>query len=526
MASKSMGTAVDYSNAPDRPTDQQARKASGPANDFSDALRPSSLDAASLTHAHLKADARAPRNRLDRKALGHVWQAIDIFATLTLTVTGAYALSGGAVTEVAAGELLPLLAFATLCPALLMLMGLYRIEPRESAILRMLRAFIAAALTGSAITLLAGVTAPDVAHLVATFSITAVGAVTLLHVIYAGFIQHWARAGRLARNVVLVGATPNASKLITANAGSGTINVVGVFDDRAARSPQALAGAPYLGTTDDLLKWSLLHEVDRIILTVTPKAEARVRLLLTKLRALPHTVCLLLDLESFDPEATSLDDIVGVQAARMSGSEAPFGRLAAKRLQDLVLGFGLFVVSLPVMAVIALAVRLDSRGPVLFRQVREGFNGRPIHVLKFRTMRHDPAAAEKPMRQVELHDPRVTGVGGFLRKTSLDELPQLWNVLTGDMSLVGPRPHAIGMRTGGTETANLVAEYAHRHRVKPGITGWAQINGSRGPLHSPETARERIAYDVAYIAKVGFWFDLWIMLRTLPALLGDKINIR
>ncbi len=519
-----MGIAVDYSNAP-RQTDQ-TRKASGPANDTSEAHRQPNPDPASLTRAHLKADARAPRHRVNRKALGHIWQSIDILVILTLTVTGAFAMSGGAVTEVAAGELLPLLAFAALCPALAMLMRLYKVEPRESATLRMLRAFIATAFAGTAITALAHVTAPNVTHLVATFAITSVGAVTLLHVIYAGFIQHWAKSGRLARNVVLVGATPNASKLIKANAGSGTVNVVGIFDDRKARSPQALAGAPYLGTTDDLLSWSLLHEVDRIILTVTPKAEERVRLLLTKLRALPHTVCLLLDLDSFDPAETSLDDIVGVQAARMSGAEERFSHLLAKRLQDVALGLGLFVAALPVMLLIGLAVRLDSRGPVLFRQVREGFNGRPIKVLKFRTMRHDPDAAAKPIRQVELDDPRVTRLGGFLRMTSLDELPQLWNVLTGDMSLVGPRPHAPGMRTGGTETSSLVAEYAHRHRVKPGITGWAQINGSRGPLHSPEAARERIALDVAYIDKANFWFDLWIMLRTLPALLGDKTNIR
>ncbi|MAC87803.1 MAG: hypothetical protein CMF73_00600 [Maricaulis sp.] len=525
MSARPMGTAVDYSNQPSQ-TEHAPRKASGPANDMPDTLRPANPDTASLTRAHLKADARAPRNRVNRKALGHIWQSIDIFAVLLLTTTGAYALSGGDVIAVAAGELFPLLAFAALCPAFTLLMGLYKVEARESATFRMLRAVIATALTGSAITALSLITAPDMAPQIATFALTAVGALTLLHVIYAGFVQHWARSGRLARNVVLVGATANASKLIKANAGSGTVNVVGIFDDRAARSPQALAGAPYLGTTDDLLSWSLLHEVDRIILTVTPKAEDRVRLLLGKLRALPHTVCLLLDLDSFDPAETTLDDIIGVQAARMSGVEERFGHDLAKRTQDIVLALGLSLVALPVMALIALAVRLGSPGPVLFRQVREGFNGRPIKVLKFRTMRHDPASAAKPMRQVELDDPRVTRIGGFLRKTSLDELPQLWNVLVGEMSLVGPRPHAPGMRTGGTETAKLVAEYAHRHRVKPGITGWAQINGSRGPLHSPEAARERVAYDVAYIAKANFWFDLWIMARTLPALLGDKANIR
>jgi len=259
---------------------------------------------------------------------------------------------------------------------------------------------------------------------------------------------------------------------------------------------------------------------------VSPKAEDRVQTLLKKLRALPHSVCLLLDLDRFDPAETTLDDIVGVQAARMNGVEEHLGHLVLKRLTDLVLGSILFMAALPVMTLIGLAVKLDSRGPVLFRQTREGFNGRPIEVLKFRTMRHDPAAQSGPVRQVEFDDPRVTRIGGFLRATSLDELPQLWNVLTGDMSLVGPRPHAPDMRTGGTETSKLVAEYAHRHRVKPGITGWAQINGSRGPLHSPEAARERVRLDVEYIARANVWFDLWIMLRTLPALLGDKANIR
>ena len=187
---------MDYSNAP-RQTDQ-TRRASGPANDTSEALRPSNPDAACLTRAHLKADSRAPRHRVNRKALGHVWQSIDIFVILTLTITGAYAISGGAITEGAAGELLPLLAFSALCPALAVLMRLYKVEPRESATLRMLRAFIATAFAGTAITALAHVTAPDVTHLVATFAITSVGAVTLLHVIYAGFIQHWAKAGRMA----------------------------------------------------------------------------------------------------------------------------------------------------------------------------------------------------------------------------------------------------------------------------------------------------------------------------------------
>jgi Undecaprenyl-phosphate glucose phosphotransferase len=510
---------VDFSN-------QTRTCNSGPANDTSPDNRPVLSDEAAKTRAHLKAQARAPQNRVNRKALGHVLQSVDIFATLVIAAAGAFAVSGGQVAEVAAGELLPVLLFAVLAPALFHVGGLYRVEARSIAALRLVRAFIATGLAGTAVVALALLTAPRSTDLIAMFAVTGVGALTLLHVIYAGFIAHWARAGRLARNVVLVGATPNARKLIKANAGSGSVNVVGIFDDRISRAPQDLAGAPYLGTTNDLLSWPLLHEVDRIILTVSPKAEQRVQMLLNKLRTLPHSVCLLLDLDQFNPAETSLDDIVGVQAARMNGVEERFGHLLAKRLQDLVIGSAMFAVALPVMVLIALAVKLTSPGPVLFRQVREGFNGRPIEVLKFRTMRNDPQPTDGSVRQVELNDPRVTWIGGFLRKTSLDELPQLWNVLKGEMSLVGPRPHAPGMKTGGTRTANLVAEYAHRHRVKPGLTGWAQVNGSRGPLHSPESARERVRWDLDYIARANFWFDLWIMLRTGPALLGDKINVR
>ena len=514
-----MGKAVDFSS-----TDRAVQ--TGPANDTSDFVPKPVDETAALTRAQLKAQDRTPQNRVNRKALGHALRTIDLFTVTLLSAVGVWVLSGGAPTRLPAGDLLPLVAFALAAPTLLAGFGLYHVDPRETAAMRVVRAFIATGLSGALAAGLAHLTAETNLPLIATFALTSVGALTLLHVIYAGFVEHWAKAGRLARNVILVGATPNAQKLIMANSGSGTVNVVGIFDDRKSRAPQSLAGAPYLGTTKDLFEWPLLHEVDRIILTVTPKAEERVQMLLSKLRILPHQVCLLLDIDQFDPEETSLDDIVGVRSARMSGPEERLGHAVLKRFQDLALGVPLFLASLPVMVLIALAVRLDSRGPILFRQTREGFNGRPIQVLKFRSMRFDPDTGNKATRQVERDDPRITRIGGFLRKTSLDELPQFWNVITGEMSLVGPRPHAPEMRTGGTETSNLVAEYAHRHRVKPGITGWAQINGSRGPLHTPEAARERVKLDLEYIARANVWFNLWIMLRTLPALLGDKINIR
>jgi lipopolysaccharide/colanic/teichoic acid biosynthesis glycosyltransferase len=162
---------------------------------------------------------------------------------------------------------------------------------------------------------------------------------------------------------------------------------------------------------------------------------------------------------------------------------------------------------------------------VFFRQRRHGFNNEAILVWKFRSMRHEAADA-KAARQVTADDDRVTKVGKFIRKTSLDELPQLFNVLRGEMSMVGPRPHAIGMKSGDVESEKLVARYAHRHRMKPGVTGWAAINGSRGPVDTAELVQERVALDIEYIERQSFWLDLYIIAMTIPCLLGDRSAVR
>ncbi len=173
----------------------------------------------------------------------------------------------------------------------------------------------------------------------------------------------------------------------------------------------------------------------------------------------------------------------------------------------------------------ALAVKLDSPGPVFFRQKRHGFNNEEIWVLKFRSMRHDRADATAS-RQVSKDDDRVTRVGRVIRKLSLDELPQLINVLRGEMSLVGPRPHAIGMKSGGADAASLVNTYSHRHRMKPGLTGLAAINGSRGPVDDAESLRRRVMLDLSYIERQSVWLDLWIIAVTVPLMLGDKSAAR
>ncbi len=261
--------------------------------------------------------------------------------------------------------------------------------------------------------------------------------------------------------------------------------------------------------------------VDRVVITITGAAEARVRALVERLEALPNDIALLMDASSPGVAAEAVDRLVDLPLARLSGSHRRFRLAAAKRAQDLLLASVALVIAAPFMAIIAAAVKLDSPGPILFRQRRQGFNNEEFVVWKFRSMRHDQRDS-RALRQVRYDDPRITRIGRLIRRTSLDELPQLFNVLTGEMSLVGPRPHAPDMRTGDVPSAQLVAHYAHRHRIKPGITGWAAINGSRGPVDTPELVRRRVELDVAYIERQSFWFDLYIMLMTLPCLLGDR----
>ena len=220
-----------------------------------------------------------------------------------------------------------------------------------------------------------------------------------------------------------------------------------------------------------------------------------------------------------------MDRLARTRLARLNGPIDDDRRAFNKRLQDMIIGGIALILLMPVMAVIAVLVKMDSPGPAFFRQRRHGFNHEEIVVWKFRTMKQEAADATAS-RQVTHGDDRITRLGKVLRSTSLDELPQLLNVLRGEMSLVGPRPHAIGMKTGQIESARLVADYAHRHRIKPGMTGWAAIKGSRGPLHTAQDVRRRVQLDVEYVERQSFWMDLWIMMVTVPVLLGDRLAVR
>ena len=285
---------------------------------------------------------------------------------------------------------------------------------------------------------------------------------THVHVLVIG--RRLARAGWISENVVIVGATDYAQRLIERNACSKELNIVGIFDDRLSRAPTSLAGAPLLGQLDDLFEWDRLPEIDRIIVTVTSDARHRVRSMIERLRILPQRVVLLLDLDGFDPETQSLAQIAHSPAAYVSGSPHAARRAVSKRVFDVVIAIGMLVAFSPLLIALAIAIRVESKGPVIFRQKRHGFNNQIIKVWKFRSMRDDPSAQECISQQTLADDPRITRIGRFIRQTSIDELPQLWNVLKGEMSIVGPRP--------------MMPE---QRRLYPGAAYYAMLPGITGP---------------------------------------------
>jgi len=325
--------------------------------------------------------------------------------------------------------------------------------------------------------------------------------------------------------VVMVGATTHSEELIAEALRRRHVNIVGVFDDRLERAPAEVLGVPVLGDVNALLAHRITPFVDLIVVAIDPVAVRRVREIAARLAPLPNEVALVVQPDGSTARAAAIDRLEAGPLAPLSSVGELERRAYAKRFQDLLLGVPMLLLFSPLIAVVALLVKLDSRGPVFFRQRRHGFNNEQIVVWKFRTMRTEATDATAE-RQVTKNDARVTRAGRLLRATSLDELPQLFNLLRGEMSLVGPRPHAIGMRTGAVESARLVADYAHRHRMKPGMTGWAAIHGSRGPLHEAADVQRRVALDIEYISRQSFWLDVWIMLATVPTMLGDRHAIR
>ncbi|WP_189582433.1 exopolysaccharide biosynthesis polyprenyl glycosylphosphotransferase [Litorimonas cladophorae] len=354
----------------------------------------------------------------------------------------------------------------------------------------------------------------------------AIALLTVLHGFYHTQIRRLHSRGALAPTIVMLGATESARRIIEENAKSKELNILGIFDDRMARAPHNIHGVPVVGTVDDLLAWDALPYVNRIVVTLPSMANKRKEDFVNRVRLLPNRIAFVVDeFETLNHVQQRVSEIAEISLRDVTGNPKSGRHTAVKRLLDIGISSVALILGAPVLALIALLIRLDSPGPALFKQPRHGFNNRVFDVYKFRSMRNDKADL-KAEQQTTVGDARVTKIGRFIRKTSLDELPQLLNVLKGEMSLVGPRPHAVGMKTEGKASIELVAEYAHRHKVKPGMTGWAQINGSRGPLHTADDVAERVRLDVEYIEQSNVLWDILIMLKTLPVLLGDRSNAR
>ena len=322
---------------------------------------------------------------------------------------------------------------------------------------------------------------------------------------------------RAARRTVIIGTGPQAARLAEAlrREPAGLI-VIGAVDERSGRgaSPPGIA---LLGGMAHLAAMIRRGEVDVAVIALPWSMEGRILALLDELSAFPVEVRLAPDMMAARLPPDERPVLPPLLCARpLTGAGG-----AVKAVLDYVVAtIALVILALP-MGLIALAIRLDSPGPVLFRQRRIGFNDRPFEVFKFRTMFQD-AADHDAARQELAGDQRVTRIGRFLRRASLDELPQILNVLRGEMSLVGPRPHAPGTRAGGRRFDEVVANYAARHRVKPGLTGLAQVRGLRGPTPNEELLLKRVESDLEYIAHWSPWLDLLILLRTPLAVLRAR----
>lgn len=466
------------------------------------------------------------RQRHASRLAAHWFRGADVAVVSVITLAIASAMAPAGLLTMPLSAALPVATGAVVVLALMRSLGLYRFAGGQRVALH-LAAVAGIAVAGGTCAILLDLALSNgtwaTAHAVWTGLVTI--SLYAMHIGWSELVGRWRRKGTLTPNIVLVGATRHAEQLIRDALQRRDINVLGVFDDRLARSPDTLVGVPVLGDAAALTTHRMTPYVDHIVLAIDPRAEKRVRELTARLSALPNEIILLIDPIDAAERGRALDRLARAPLAALGGPADPDRRAFHKRLQDLLIGALALVLLSPVILLTALAIRLDSPGPILFRQRRHGFNHEEVVVWKFRSMRHEAADATA-IRQVTSDDDRVTRVGRIIRSTSLDELPQLFNVLKGEMSLVGPRPHAIGMRTGAVESAHLVAEYAHRHRIKPGMTGWAAIKGSRGPLHSAVDVRRRVQLDVEYIERQSLWLDLWIMAVTVPVLLGDRTAVR
>ena len=331
-----------------------------------------------------------------------------------------------------------------------------------------------------------------------------------LHLVVGFLRQH----GINTRTVAIVGARDLGAQLARTilDAPWMGLDPVGFYDDRRPAGTRPLAREPIniVGDLDDLVKHAREGKIDLIYITLPMRAEKRIQSLIARLSDTTVSVYMVPDFFMFDLMNASWTHIGDLPA--VSIYETPFYGVDGwiKRVEDIIVATCVLVLIAIPMILISIGIKLTSPGPVIFRQTRYGLQGQPIEVWKFRTMRVMENGDQ--VRQATRDDPRVTKFGSFLRRTSLDELPQFINVIQGRMSIVGPRPHAVAHNE---QYRHLISGYMLRHKVKPGITGWAQINGWRGETEDLDKMRMRIEHDLAYIRNWSLWLDLKIIFATM-----------
>ncbi len=333
-----------------------------------------------------------------------------------------------------------------------------------------------------------------------------------------------AESGRFRQRVAVVGGGKAAEEALNLLESSRDIDVeiTGLFDDRDdARSPQSIRKYHKIGKIEELSNFARSQRIDLIIVAIPLSAETRLLTILKRLWELPVDIRISGQSSSLKLNARAYTYIGKLPLLPVFDRPLKGWSLFLKEAMDRILAAIAIAALLPIMLAAALAVKLESKGPVIFKQRRYGFNNEPIEVFKFRSMYTDLCDATAS-KQVTRNDRRVTKVGRILRKSSLDELPQLFNVLLGQLSLVGPRPHATQAKAAEALYEKVVDGYFARHKVKPGITGWAQINGWRGETDTKEKLEQRVKHDLEYIDRWSLSFDLYIIAKTPFALLKTE----
>jgi Undecaprenyl-phosphate glucose phosphotransferase len=333
------------------------------------------------------------------------------------------------------------------------------------------------------------------------------------------------RHGIFNQRVAIFGAGKQGVRLVQYIRKSDrlTMDLVGFFDDKpAARTPSlADVDLPVLGDLEDLLAFIRAGDVDQVMIALPWSADDRIQEVVARIAVMPVRIRLAPDMANFIYLQRPFVMLDGLPVMTLFERPISGTDQLSKKVEDFILSLTLLLLLAPVLLAVAILIKLDSPGPVFFRQPREGFNHQTFRIWKFRTMRQEASQADG-IEQARRADPRVTRVGRFLRRTSIDELPQLFNVLTGEMSLVGPRPHAPSTKAGNRLFREVVATYAARHKVKPGITGWAQVCGWRGETDTEEKLLGRVEHDLYYIDNWSVFFDFYILFRTGIALFSSR----